>query len=275
MDVSGTSDTIAVAPVDSIYEGRLLHGLLEHLKGVKLYSKESTNFFCSLLWGACGDTLLEPDFLKWLSVKIDKRPERLQKLFSTWLSVTTEPIESRGQKGLSNETKQVIIDSWHENSIVTVDRRDGRDQVTMLQDRFAKKFGDLSFPDDLKIECVTSKRNQRLVKTTRHIATKTVRELQEFILKKSEIKVSYGSVINYRPFYIQVATEREKESCLCRVCLNCRLKFNALLKHLKEGTVKTHSLSEYFGNGIICPKGIHGYFDEKCIAETRGNEGCS
>ena len=43
MDVSGPSaDTIAVTPVDSIHKGQLLHGLLEHLKGMKLYSKEST-----------------------------------------------------------------------------------------------------------------------------------------------------------------------------------------------------------------------------------------
>ena len=83
---------------------------------------------------------MDDDFLKWLAQKLDKRPHRLQqhRLQFSWLSVTTEPIESRGRKGLSLETKQRIVDGWHEHSMVTVDRRDGRDQITMPEDCYKK-----------------------------------------------------------------------------------------------------------------------------------------
>ena len=58
--------------------------------------------------------------------------------------------------------------------------------------------------------------------------------------------------MKYRPFYVQTATERDKATCLCKVCLNFRLKYKAL--------------SEYFGSGITCPKDINGYYQRKCIA---------
>ena len=38
------------------------------------------------------------------------------------------------------------------------------------------------------------------MKTTRDIATKTIREMKEFLLKKYEIDVSLGSIINLKPF---------------------------------------------------------------------------
>ena len=178
METSNTSiETIFMSDVETVNDGKLLHGLIKHLKGFKLYSRDNFNRFCSLLWGVC-------DFLKWLVQKLDKRPHRLQQVISSWLSVTTEPIESRGRKGLSLETKQRIVDGWHEHSMVTVDRRDGRDQVTMPEDCYKKRFGSISVPVDIKIESVISKRNQRLVKTIRHIATKTIREMKEFLLKK-------------------------------------------------------------------------------------------
>ena len=43
----------------------------------------------------------------------------------------------------------------------------------------------------------------------------------------------------------------------------------------ERGGSGDHSLSEYFGHGIICPKGNHGYYKEQCIAGTCKNPECS
>ena len=59
-----------------------------------------------------------------------------------------------------------------------------------------------------------------MVITTKRIATKTVIQIQNEVEIKCGYKVSIGSVVNYKPFYVNVASEREKESCLCKFCLN-------------------------------------------------------
>ena len=83
-----------------------------------------------------------------------------------------------------------------------------------------------------------------------------------------------GSISKLKPFYVQTATEQEKESCLCKFCLNCRLNFKALVKHLKD-VVSTDSQTEYFGHGIHCHKGPNGYFQDNCISAMCDNEVCS
>ena len=75
----------------------------------------------------------------------------------SWLDATTEPLEPRGRKKLSPVKQQSIFDNWHIYSMVTVDRRDGRDQVVMRKDQFQQKFGGLVTPDDIVIEEFVSK----------------------------------------------------------------------------------------------------------------------
>ena len=113
-----------------------------------------------------------------------------------------------------------------------------------------------------------------MVRSTRRIATKTFRELKDLIKSKNNY-VSLGTIQNLKPFYVQTATEREKECCLCKFCLNCRLKYKEMIKHLKKDVEKTDSLSEYFGHGIVCPKGPNGYFQDKCVSGQCDNEECS
>ena len=60
--------------------------------------------------------------------------------------------------------------------------------------------------------------------------------------------------------YIQPATEREKASCLCRLCLHLQLQFNALMLHASKENEECGSMSEYFGRNITCPKGSNGFF---------------
>ena len=156
----------------------------------------------------------------------------------------------------------MIADTY---STVPVDRKDGRYQVVMLKNNFQQKFGSLQTPSDIVIEYHT-KRNKEMAQSTRRIATKTYREMKDILRNKHNINVSLGSITKFKPFYIQTATEREKECCLCRFCLNIRLMFKAVLKHLNGVIEVTESLTEYFGHGIICPKGANRFFDDKMFA---------
>ena len=133
----------------------------------------------------------------------------------------------------------------------------------MWRDLYIKKYGTLTCPDNIEVECFVSKRNQDMVRSIRHIAIKTCRDLKEILKKKHDVIVSKGSIMKYRPFYVQTATEREKATCLCKVCLNFRLKYKALTKHLKNDVEVTNSISEYFGSGITCSKDINGYYQRK------------
>lgn len=94
------------------------------------------------------------------------------------------------------------------------------------------KYQHLTTPPDIIIEQFTSQRNKQKVESTRYISTKNVREIQHIVKTKHNIDIYIGSVHSLRPFYIQPPSEREKESCLCKFCLNLRLKFNELQRHL-------------------------------------------
>ena len=61
-----------------------------------------------------------------------------------------------------------VNDMWHTFSIIAVDRRDNRDKVTISE---MLKYSDLEEPSETIIDCFTTKRNKRKVRSTRRIAT--------------------------------------------------------------------------------------------------------
>ena len=158
--------------------------------------------------------------------------------------------------------------------LLTVDRRDGRDQVGMKKLSFLSQFGELKVPAEVEIEYVLSKRTQQVVRSTRCIATKTMRQMVADVTKDIGFPVSYGMVLALKPFYIQNATEREKISCLCKFCLNIRLQFNELQKHFADKTKKTDSITQYYSSKIVCDHDANGFFSLQCISSTSGNKNC-
>ena len=76
-----------------------------------------------------------------------------------------------------------------------------------------------------------NKRGKRMVRSTRYIATKTGHQIKAK-LEQSCHSVSYGTILNFKPFYVQKACEHEKQSCLCKFCLNLHLKYNEMIKLL-------------------------------------------
>ena len=133
------TETVMMSDVESANEAKLLLGLCNHLKLQLSDLRKSTdrNDFCSLVWSVCGDDILDEHYSNWFGIKIGRRGDRLRELMTKWLGETKEPLENRGRhRILSVETKQIIYNAWHEHSIVTVDRRNGRDQITMRKEEY-------------------------------------------------------------------------------------------------------------------------------------------
>ena len=99
---------------------------------------------------------------------------------------------------------------------------------------FLNKFDKLTFPSNIIIEEAVSKRGIEIAKTTKQVATKTVKQIQQEIRNKKDVDISLGSIVKYKPFYVASPTEREKESCLCKFCLNIRLLFEEYYRGLKD-----------------------------------------
>ena len=168
----------------------------------------------------------------------------------------------RGKTGLSIEKKQLIRDCWIEYSQVTVDRRNERDMVSMPKQKYQNMYGGI---ETEKLIQVVNKRGIEIVKAVRRVATITVRNLVNNLITRDHV-FSYGTVINFRPFFIGVATEPEKLECLCRVCFNMRLLFDTIMKAVKEENLEEFkSITEYLKSGGSCKFGRSGYTALECI----------
>ena len=86
-------------------------------------------------------------------------------------------------------------------------------------------------------------------------------------VKSAEIgfKVSYGTIIDQEPFYVQKLAEREKESCLCKFCLNLHLRFNEFNNLLIDKQKIEKSMTKHFSNGCECENSENGFMKLGCV----------
>ena len=90
---------------------------------------------------------------------------------------------------------------------------------------------------------------------------KLLRKLQEVLHT-----ISVGSVVNMRPFFVKVPSNREKLECLCGVCFNTRVIFDALMKYVKFiGGKIFESITSYFVDKPECRQTPCGYLHRQCI----------
>ena len=259
---------------ESMQEFKLATSVIDYLKKHPCYTRDDRESFCSLIHGVCGNNLYDTEYFSWLCKRIGKKPHLVARRLEQYIATGMTIDETRGRKNLSYEEQQMIYDVWHENSIVTNDRRNGRDVVSMKKDDF-KKYEHLELPRDIEIKSFISKRNQPMFKCTRRIYTKTMRQIHEIVKSKTGRDLSYGSVYNLTPFYTEKPREREKESCLCIFCLNLCLRFNELIRHVKDKEKKITSISTYYAHGITCEKGTNCFYQLYCISSACENEDCS
>ena len=83
--------------------------------------------------------------------------------------------------------------------------------------------------------------------------------IQKTLLVKG-VTVSIGSVLNLKPFFVAYASEKEMSLCLCKICLNTKFLFDALMtKAKKDGDECIDLISAFLMAGCSCPKSENGY----------------
>ena len=142
--------------LDDVNEGKMIIGICKFLKNLNCKDLTKRNLFCSLVFEMFGDEPLTNDeTLSWLCNQLGKKKTTLQNWIQKYL-LTSTITETRGRKTLPSETRQKIFDAWHENSMITVDRRNGRDNINILHSEYeSSNYADLIQPKDIIIERFT------------------------------------------------------------------------------------------------------------------------
>ena len=148
--------------------------------------ESDSDFFVVSLKDTFGDQLHDKEFFAWLSKKLDfKFPSYLKRKIMRWEG--NEYKEKRGSSSLSLKDKQYIYDLWIENSIPSVDFRNGKDSVKMRCDKYERRYANLNndkHPVQQKL-----KRGVKVYVASRRVATCTIRKLRSKIMSEKGINI--------------------------------------------------------------------------------------
>ena len=167
--------------------------------------------------------------------------------------------ETRGQKKLSS--RQVVYDIWLKNSIPSIDGRNSPNQITISKRKFLP-HADLN---KVVVEEKINKRGKKVMTANKFTATLIVCAIQGK-LRLNNIDVSIGTIIPLKPFFVNYPTKKEMALCFCKICLNTRLLFKAVMKEeKKQGGVPFSSISKFFMTDCECEQSPNGYFSWRCV----------
>ena len=255
---SEAAEEIAFSGAENIFQGKVCSAFLNYLKSLK----RNSICFYKLLNDSFGEDLDDEEFLRFLGRKLDIWPHLLRSRLQSW--IVREFKESRGRKSLNLEQQQVIYNLWLEYSIPSVDSRNNRNCVKMNRQKYERRYNDLE-NNGYQVKLKANKRGADMYEAPRRVATCTVRIMQKKIKEKLGINVSLGLTLNLKPFFVVKPTDKEKEMCLCKFCLNLRLSFNALMEHSKKFDGPFfESISSFYMNSCGCQKAENGYWKLDC-----------
>lgn len=127
---------------------------------------------------------------------------------------------------------------------------------------YLKRFKDL-VNEVIKEE--TNNRGVKLFTAIRKVMTCTIRKIQVKLFEKYSMNVSIGKIFNLKPFFMSFPTEKEKKLCMCKLCLNLRMKFHCIMEQTKNqnGNVFT-SMSNFYVDVCTCNKSEVGHSSFDC-----------
>ena len=119
-----------------------------------------------------------------------------------------------GINTMSTSSLQIIYNYWvkEKNSIISNDQRNERDVVRISKATYLSKYGNFVDPNTEVEDGILKKTNtvKRYIKAPCMVYTKSIKQLHFKYLKEySNIDCSRSTFVKYRPFYIEVPTERE------------------------------------------------------------------
>ena len=97
--------------------------------------------FHQLLHDVFGEQLQSQTFLDCLAKKLDIRPSKFSVYIQRWRENNFE--ESRGWNKLPIETKLAVYNTWLENSIVSTDGRNGRNEINISKRQYLQTYGEI------------------------------------------------------------------------------------------------------------------------------------
>lgn len=203
---------------ESLFRNKVLGKLSSDIK-----SRNSKRSAAKFLIESFGDSLNDYSFVSWLAKMLGLKPCRLKAIIKNAYK------EFVPRNSMSSSSLQEIYNFWlkEENSIISNDRRNGRDVVKIPKATYLSKYGKLVDPN-IEEEDVTLKKTnniKRYIKAPRMVYTKNIKQLHlEFFKENPDSTCSRSTFVKYRPFYIEEPSEREKQSCLCIVCQNAHTK---------------------------------------------------
>ena len=188
---------------------------------------------------------LDEKYFNWLGKELKLGDDYDVKMFLRYADKSVD-IGGRPDK-ISEETKLKVVNYWKDHCQISVDRRNNRQVVRMKLKKMPKIVKKILKYDE-KISIVDTKRGKKY-EGHRHVYTSSVRKLFNDFTKSTGIKISIGSFLNLKPFYIVPPTTREMASCLCIKCLNIHLIYDTIRLHKKDLPA---SLTEYLTSKMEC-----------------------
>ena len=167
-----------------------MDGVLKHLSN----KKHDSNYLFSTLYSYLGDHLLNEKFRSFIQQRLRCRKNRFDQRLFDWLTPSTKT--KRGRPSHSDDTRQVCFDMWVENSIISVDRRDGRDVIKIPRTAFENQY----YGIETSLVTFSTKRNVEVAQAPRYLCTVSAQKMLEKIKQALNQNISYGSVVNFCPF---------------------------------------------------------------------------
>ena len=122
-----------------MFEAQVCQAFIERLKTLNREKKYPT--FHQVLHDVFGEQLQSQTFLGSLAKKLDIRPSKFSIYIQRWKENNFE--ESRGQNKLPIETQLAVYNTWLENSIVSTDGRNGRNEINISKRQYLQGHGDI------------------------------------------------------------------------------------------------------------------------------------
>ena len=208
---------------EKLFKNKVLTKLGEDIK-----SRTSKRSAAKFLYDSFGESLNDYTFIRWLAKKLELKPCRLKDI------VNNAYKEFAPRHSMPSTFHQGILNYWfkEENSIISNDRRNGRDVVRIPKLTYLSQYGGLSDPN-IEEDVLLKKTNKvkHYVKAPRMVYTKSLDRLHLDILKaEPEIICSRSTFFKFKPFYIEQSTERENS-------LVCASHVKMHIPNLKESTL--------------------------------------
>ena len=176
--------------------------------------------------------------------------------------VVTRHEKKKPRHFVSPETHKVVYEFWlqQENAIMSTDRRSGRDELRICKLEYLRLYPLYEHQwnkNNRKGVCAEKYRNKEEIHGSPVNVLYSASEKIYHDFVETGFAYSIGSIIKYKSFYITAPTEREKESCLCKNCLNTHLPLAGINNFWRAQKLLLHAPVTDFLNDQT----LHGHSD--------------